>query len=137
MDKELIQSELQFKAVRSSGAGGQHVNKVASKIELMFDLEASLGLTDDEKTLLKQALGTRLSKTNVLLLQCDESRSQHNNKALVTKRFFKLLEEGLTVQKPRIPTKVPRSAIRKRLKDKRRISDKKTNRKPPKMDGGD
>lgn len=134
MNKDILQSELQFKAVRSSGAGGQNVNKVASKVELVFDLEASLGLTDDEKELLKQSIANRLTKDNMLLLQCDESRSQHKNKTLVTERFFNLLEEGLIVQKERVPTKIPRSVVRRRLKAKRRISDKKANRRPPELE---
>ncbi|WP_417368545.1 alternative ribosome rescue aminoacyl-tRNA hydrolase ArfB [Gelidibacter japonicus] len=134
MNKDILQSELQFKAVRSSGAGGQNVNKVASKVELIFDLEASTGLNDDEKTLLKQNLSNRLTKGNVLLLQCEESRSQHKNKTLVIERFFNLIEDGLIIPKERIPTKTPRSVIRKRLKAKRKISDKKTNRRPPEIE---
>lgn len=134
MKRDILESELQFKAVRSSGAGGQNVNKVASKVELSFDLEASDGLTDDEKLRLKQKLGSRLTKDNVLLLQCEESRSQHKNKTLVVQRFFEVLKEGLRIPKKRIQTKTPRSAIRKRLKTKRRISEKKTSRKPPELD---
>ncbi|MEO6347427.1 MAG: peptide chain release factor-like protein, partial [Aquaticitalea sp.] len=80
MNKEILQSELQFKAVRSSRAGGQNVNKVSSKVELTFNLEVSSGLSDDEKDLLKQSIVNRLTKENMLLLQCDESRSQHKNK---------------------------------------------------------
>lgn len=134
MNKDILQSELQFKAVRSSGAGGQNVNKVASKVELVFDLEASNGLSEDQKTLLKQNLNHRLTKENILLLQCDESRSQHKNKTLVVQRFFDLLKDSLVVPKERIPTKTPKSVIRKRLKEKRKISDKKSNRKPPEIE---
>lgn len=134
MNKDILQSELQFKAVRSSGAGGQNVNKVASKVELIFDLEASNGLTDDEKVLLKQNLRNRLTKENILLLQCEESRSQHKNKTLVVQRFFNLIEEGLIIPKKRIPTKIPRSVVRKRLKAKRKTSDKKAGRRPPELE---
>lgn len=134
MNKDILHSELQFKAVRSSGAGGQNVNKVASKVELIFDLESSGGLTDDEKELLKRNLSARLTKDHILLLQCEESRSQHKNKSLVIQRFFELLEAGLIVPKKRIPTKTPRSVIRKRLKAKRKISDKKARRKPPEIE---
>ncbi|WP_163517086.1 alternative ribosome rescue aminoacyl-tRNA hydrolase ArfB [Gelidibacter japonicus] len=134
MNKDILQSELQFKAVRSSGAGGQNVNKVASKVELIFDLEASNGLTDDEKVLLKQNLRNRLTKENILLLQCEESRSQHKNKTLVVQRFFDLIEEGLIIPKKRIPTKIPRSVVRKRLKAKRKTSDKKAGRRPPELE---
>ncbi|WP_027127411.1 alternative ribosome rescue aminoacyl-tRNA hydrolase ArfB [Gelidibacter mesophilus] len=134
MNKDFLQSELQFKAVRSSGAGGQNVNKVASKVELSFDLEASTGLLDDEKELLKKNLSSRLTKGNVLLLQCEESRSQHKNIELVINRFFELIKDGLIIPKVRIPTKTPRSVIRKRLKAKRKTSDKKANRKPPELE---
>lgn len=134
MNKDILQSELQFKAVRSSGAGGQNVNKVASKVELIFDLEGSIGLTEDEKTVLKRTIANRLTKEHVLLLQCEESRSQHKNKALVIGRFFELLKNGLIIPKKRIPTKTPRAAVKKRLKSKRKVSDKKSNRKPPEMD---
>ncbi|MBJ7880062.1 alternative ribosome rescue aminoacyl-tRNA hydrolase ArfB [Gelidibacter salicanalis] len=134
MNKDLLQSELEFKAVRSSGAGGQNVNKVASKVELSFDLENSSGLTEDEKTLLTRTIANRLTKENVLLLQCEESRSQHTNKELIIQRFFELLKEGLIVPKKRIPTRTPRAAVKKRLKTKRKVSDKKTNRKPPEIE---
>ena len=129
----MLLSELQFKAVRSSGAGGQNVNKVASKVELTFSLDDSLGLSDEEKYLLKQTIASRLTKDNFLLLQCDESRSQHKNKTLVIERFFKVIEEGLVVQKKRKPTKVPKQVKIKRLKTKRIASEKKANRKPPEI----
>ncbi|GFZ82414.1 aminoacyl-tRNA hydrolase [Aquaticitalea lipolytica] len=133
MNQEVLLSELQFKAVRSSGAGGQNVNKVASKVELTFSLEDSLGLSDEEKHLLKQTIASRLTKDNFLLLQCDESRSQHKNKTLVIERFFKVIEEGLVVPKKRKPTKVPKQVKIKRLKTKRIASEKKANRKPPEI----
>jgi len=133
MNQEVLLSELQFKAVRSSGAGGQNVNKVASKVELTFSLDDSLGLSDEEKYLLKQTIASRLTKDNFLLLQCDESRSQHKNKTLVIERFFKVIEEGLVVQKKRKPTKVPKQVKIKRLKTKRIASEKKANRKPPEI----
>ena len=133
MNQEVLLSELQFKAVRSSGAGGQNVNKVASKVELTFSLDDSLGLSDEEKHLLKQTIASRLTKDNFLLLQCDESRSQHKNKTLVIERFFKVIEEGLVVPKKRKPTKVPKQVKIKRLKTKRIASEKKANRKPPEI----
>lgn len=134
MDKDILQSELQFKAVRSSGAGGQNVNKVASKVELIFDLENSMGLADHEKGLLKKTIGNRLTKEDVLVLHCEESRSQHKNKTLVIQRFFDLLKHGLIIPKKRIPTKTPRAVVKKRLKAKRKVSDKKSNRKPPDLE---
>ena len=133
MNKDILLNELQFKAVRSSGAGGQNVNKVASKVELIFYLEDSIGLSDEEKHLLKQTIASRLTKDSLLLLQCEESRSQHKNKTLVIERFFKVIEEGLVVPKQRKPTKVPKQVKVKRLKTKRIASEKKANRKPPEI----
>ena len=133
-DEELIQSELSFKAVRSSGAGGQNVNKVGSKVELSFNLLESSALSDEQKQRLLITLENRLTKDNVLQLQCDESRSQHKNKTIVIKRFLELIRDGLEVPKERVPTKIPRAVIKKRLKTKRIQSDTKANRKPPKID---
>jgi len=131
MDKEIILSELNFKAVRSSGAGGQNVNKVSSKVVLNFDVENSNGLSDEEKALVLDKLTTRLTKEQILILNCDEDRSQFKNKALVTKRLFDLITQSLHIDKVRKPTKVPKSVIRKRLKDKKTISEVKKNRRRP------
>ncbi len=125
--------ELNFKAIRSSGAGGQHVNKTASKVELSFDLENSQALSFEQKETLKTGLQSRLSKAHVLMLQCGESRSQHRNKSIVIKRFLELLRTELAEDKERIPTKIPRAAKRRRLKNKRVRSEKKANRKPPEI----
>jgi len=131
MDTEKIISELNFKAVRSSGAGGQNVNKVASKVVLSFDLNASQALSTEEKELLLLKLAPRLTSENILILNCDEDRSQLKNKQIVTKRFLEILQKGLIVPKLRKATKVPKSVIRKRIKDKKNISEvKKTRRKP-------
>tara|TARA_R110000796_G_scaffold183498_2_gene299966 strand:+ start:34383 stop:34787 length:405 start_codon:yes stop_codon:yes gene_type:complete len=134
LDKEIIIKELQFKAVRSSGAGGQHVNKVSSKMELLFDVSNSESLTDFEKEKIILKLGTRLTKENILLLQCDESRSQHKNKDLVIKRFLLLIESALKVPKKRKQTKPSKSAIEKRLKSKKKAAEKKVNRNKPSWD---
>jgi len=134
IDEAALVLELNFKAIRSSGAGGQHVNKTASKVELTFDLEHSQVLSDDQKILLKTKLQSRLTKDNVLLLQCGESRSQHKNKSTVIQRFLNLLKDSLVEEKERIPTKIPRKVVQKRLANKRKISEKKANRKPPELE---
>ena len=128
MNKEILLKELSYKAVRSSGAGGQHVNKVSSKIVLVFDVMASEGLTLLEKEKIYLKLANRLSKENLLLLQCDESRSQHKNKELVLIRFFELIEKALKVAKKRKATKPSKSSIEKRLKSKKKAAEKKLNR---------
>lgn len=133
-DKDALLNELTFKAIRSSGAGGQHVNKVSSKIELIYNLDASSVFNEEQKELLHTKLQNRLTKEGVLILQCDESRSQHKNKELAIKRFLELIEKSLVVPKDRIPTKIPRAVVKKRLKSKRNLSDKKANRKKPDID---
>lgn len=133
-DKDALLNELTFKAIRSSGAGGQHVNKVSSRIELIYNLDASSVFNEEQKELLQSKLQNRLTKEGVLILQCDESRSQHKNKELAIKRFLELIEKSLVVPKDRIPTKIPRAVVKKRLKSKRNLSDKKANRKKPDID---
>jgi ribosome-associated protein len=132
--EDALISELSFKAVRSSGSGGQHVNKVSSKVELIFNLTESNALSELQKERLINKLESRLTKDNVLILQCDESRSQHKNKELVVKRFLELIKNGVRVPKRRIPTKIPKSVIRKRLKSKHQLSDKKANRRKPDLE---
>ena len=134
LNREKIIKELTFKAIRSSGAGGQHVNKVASKVELSFDLGSSLGLSPKEKERLLLKLANRLTKENLLLLQCDEARSQQKNKQLVIKRFFDILKKALYIPKKRKPTKPSKSSVEKRLKSKKAASIKKVNRQKPKVD---
>tara|TARA_R110000737_G_scaffold242462_1_gene253717 strand:+ start:4816 stop:5217 length:402 start_codon:yes stop_codon:yes gene_type:complete len=131
VQQEQILTELQFKAIRSSGPGGQHANKVSSKVELSFHIESSAGLTERQKKRALLKLGNKISKEGNLILQCDESRSQHKNKELVTKRFLKLLEKSLMVPKARKKSRPTRSSIEKRLKSKKLASLKKTNRGKP------
>jgi ribosome-associated protein len=131
MKTEVILAELQFKAVRSSGAGGQNVNKVSSKVVLTFDLKNSNALTEEEKTLLTNKLTTRLTSEQILILNCDEDRSQLKNKTIVIKRFLELISKSLVVPKKRKATKIPRSVIEKRIKAKRNLSEIKQNRRKP------
>jgi len=131
MDVEKSLTELFFKAVRSSGAGGQNVNKVSSKVVLTFDLVNSQSLSDEEKTVLSEKLKTKLTSDGILILNCDEDRSQLKNKEIVTKRFLKLIQNALIIPKKRKPTKIPRSVIEKRIKAKRNTSEIKQNRKKP------
>ena len=134
MNKETISKELLFKAVRSSGAGGQHVNKVSSKVELYFDVINSVSISNEEKELILKTLSTRLTKDGVLQLSSDESRSQHTNKEKVIKRFFEILAVGLTRPKKRRPTRMSRSQKEKRLGNKQKLSTKKTLRKKPDLE---
>ena len=134
MDTNILKSELSYKYVRSSGSGGQHVNKVSSKAELYFNLKDSKVFNDDEKQKLSEFFNNRLTKENILILACDESRSQFRNKALVTQRFIELIQEGLKKEKIRIATRIPRGVKKRRLKNKRINADKKAKRKPPELE---
>ena len=133
METEKIIAELNFKAVRSSCAGGQNVNKVSSKVVLTFDLNASQTLNEQEKAFLAIKLATKLTSENLLILNCDEDRSQLKNKSIVTKRFLEVIEKALIVPKKRKATKIPKAVVEKRLKDKSSISEIKENRKKPKL----
>ncbi|NMH27046.1 alternative ribosome rescue aminoacyl-tRNA hydrolase ArfB [Flavobacterium silvaticum] len=131
MEKERIVSELNYKAVRSSGAGGQNVNKVSSKVELTFDVEKSQSFSVEEKVLLLEKLQSRLTNSGLLILKSDEDRSQLKNKEIVTRRFFELIEKALHVPKIRKATKIPRSVVEKRLKNKNVNSELKQSRRKP------
>ena len=133
-DESLLISELSFKAIRSSGAGGQHVNKTATKVELSFNIVESKVFDEIQKERLISKLKSRLTKDNILLLQCDESRSQHKNKAIVIERFLKLIDQALIVPKKRKKTNIPKAVKLKRLSEKRKISERKTQRKSPDID---
>jgi ribosome-associated protein len=134
MKLDVLFRELNFKAVRSSGPGGQHVNKTSSKVEVSFAIESSDALTDSEKSRLMRKLKSRVSSEGVLMLSCGETRSQHRNKSIVIERLVALLEENLKVSKIRKATKPSRNAIERRLKTKKNQTLKKTNRKPPTVD---
>ena len=129
LDRDSFLSEFQYKAVRSGGAGGQHVNKVSSKVVLYWNLMESKGLTEEQKEKLSRAWKNRVSKEGVVIMECDATRSQFKNKELVVERFFALLEQSLKEVKPRKETKVPKKAVRKRREHKEQLSMKKILRK--------
>ena len=128
--EELLQ-EADFKAVLSSGPGGQHANKTSTKVVLDWSLANSEVFSEEQKERLEFKLKNRLTKENVLQLSSDHTRSQHKNKEILIKRFFKVLEDALAIQKPRKKTKPSKASKLKRLKNKRIHSEKKANRKNP------
>lgn len=134
MQLQVLLSELKFKAVRSSGPGGQHVNKTSSKVEVTFNVIDSEALSEKQKERIKEKLKTRITQEGNLILSSSATRSQHKNKTKVIERLIKLLEESLKVSKPRKKTKPSKGAIEKRLKSKKQNALKKANRKPPKTE---
>lgn len=116
-------SELIITFSRSSGKGGQHVNKVATKAELAFDINASECLNEEQKQLIKEKLTNKINEAGLLKLQSSESRSQLGNKENVLKKFKALIEKSLKKPVKRIATSKPLQATESRLTQKRRTSE--------------
>lgn len=134
MTIELLTKELTFKATRSSGAGGQHVNKVSSRVELYFDVASSEVLTKAQKHILFKKLASKINNDNTLILTCQESRSQHRNKDIVIQRFFELLKSSLRTPKIRRATKPTKASLKRKADNKQQHALKKKLRKKPKFD---
>lgn len=126
--KAELQKEISYKTSRSGGAGGQNVNKVSSKVELLFSITASALFTDEEKQLLTEKLQNRLNKDGYVQVICDEERSQYLNKEKATERLIMLLTKALHKPKVRKPTKVSKAAKAARLDSKKIQSVKKEGR---------
>jgi ribosome-associated protein len=120
-----LQSELNFSVSRSSGPGGQNVNKVNSKVTLKFDVVGSKILTDEEKEVILRKLGTKLTTDGILILSSQDSRSQLDNKQVAILKFDKLIGKAFEKKKPRKATKPTKGAIRKRIQNKKQHSEKK------------
>lgn len=122
-------AELTFSASRSSGPGGQHVNKVSTKVELRFDVHNSALLEDEEKSLLEEKLKNRITLDGFLVIVSQSERTQSGNREKVTEKFYDLLRKALTPKKKRKPTRPSRASKEKRLEEKRELSEKKSLRK--------
>ena len=127
--KAELQKETIFKASRSGGKGGQNVNKVSSKVELLFSVNDSALFTADEKALLNEKLASRFNKDGLVQVICDEERSQYLNKEKALERLVVLLTKALHKPTLRKPTKISKAAKLARLASKKITSDKKEGRK--------
>lgn len=129
LTKSNLQKEVTYKTSRSGGKGGQNVNKVSSKVELLFNINGSELFTEDEKVLLSEKLQNRLNKDGFVQVICDEERSQYLNKEKAIERLVLLLTRALQKPKVRKPTKVSKAVKAARLDNKKKHSAKKENRK--------
>ena len=121
-------AELRFRTSRSGGPGGQHVNKVETRVELLFDLANSPSLSDEQRQRLEEALSPWLDSNGVLHIVSERSRSQYMNREDTVERFIALLRDALRPRKTRKPTRIPRSVREERLKDKKQRGEKKSLR---------
>ena len=122
-------SELQFHFSRSGGPGGQHVNRTATQVELTFDVQGSARLDESQRARILSKLKSAIDSRGVLHLTCQTTRSQSRNRAEVIERFQHLLRQALHVPKPRRPTRPGRTAVERRLQDKRRAGMLKQERR--------
>lgn len=132
MDWNVILAELTFRTSRSSGAGGQHVNKTETKVECLFDVMSSAGLNDAEKGIVFEKLAARISDGGILAVTSQKERSQLSNKEHTIERLHGLLTKALTPTIKRVKTKPSPGSVEERLQEKKRVSEKKELRRRPK-----
>ena len=127
--KRDFSSEFTFSASRSSGAGGQNINKVNTKVELRFSVLDSELLSPREKEILAQKIESRLTSAGLLIIVSQEERTQLKNKAICVIKFFDILQNALTPRKKRKPTRPTKGSKERRLEQKKATSEKKSNRR--------
>jgi ribosome-associated protein len=131
VDAQLLTSELTFSASRSSGPGGQNVNKVNSKVTLQFDVKDSAILTAEEKEILLRRLSTRITRDGVLRISAQDGRSQLQNKEAAIEKFDKIIGKALERKKARKATKPSKGAVQERINKKKKHGEKKKWRQRP------
>ncbi|HEY0653147.1 MAG TPA: alternative ribosome rescue aminoacyl-tRNA hydrolase ArfB [Chryseosolibacter sp.] len=131
LNATLLASELDFSTSRSSGPGGQNVNKVNTKVTLKFNVNESAVLTQEEKQIILQKLHSRITTEGVLLLTSQDKRSQLENKDAVIQKFNLLIRKAFERKKARKATKPSKNAVQKRIQSKKQHSEKKKWRQKP------
>ncbi len=124
--------EIKINTSRSSGAGGQNINKVNTKVEARLNIAASQLLTDEEKLILLNKLSNKINTNGELIITSQEERTQLRNKEIAIHKLNRMISNALKIKKKRKPTKVPKASKEKRLQTKHIVSEKKENRKKPK-----
>lgn len=125
LNHALLGKEVEFTTSRSSGPGGQNVNKVNTKVTLRFDIPNSVILTDEEKAVLQGKLATRLTTEGVLVLNSQDKRSQIQNKEAAISKLEQLLHKAFIKKKARKATKPSKGAVQERITDKKQRGEKK------------
>jgi len=134
-DLEIDDGELRFEFARSGGPGGQNVNKVETKVRLLFDVTHSPSLTGDQRSLIEERLATRISKAGILHVSSQRHRTREANRKATVEKFVELVSGALAEDEPRVRTRIPKAQRRRRLDSKRQRSLKKAFRARPDEEG--
>lgn len=133
IDEEALLQEVEFQAVSSSGPGGQHANRASTKVTLTWTPSKSRVFSDTQLKRIQKNLSSKFTKDGKFILSSEKTRSQHQNKEIVTQKFLNRIRKALKPRKKRKKTKPTKASKRKRLQKKRKQSEKKQRRKGPEL----